>query len=71
LPFTVIWLLIAIIKGSLAKTKQKIIWYRLSADKRKELANANFYSTKNISRRERVNIIKNFMSYSAPIGKNS
>ncbi|HJO93389.1 MAG TPA: hypothetical protein QF753_08310 [Victivallales bacterium] len=58
-------------KSKTSKTKQKIIWYRLSEDKRKELANANFYSTKNISRRERVNIIKNFMSYSAPIGKNS
>ncbi|MCP4180483.1 MAG: hypothetical protein GY756_22200 [bacterium] len=56
-------------KSKTSSTKQKILWYRLSKEKRKELASANFYSTKNLSHREKVNIIKNFVSYSAPIGK--
>jgi hypothetical protein len=58
-------------KTNTSITKQKILWYRLSEEKRKELASANFYSTRNLSSKEKVNIIKNFVSYSAPIGKNN
>ena len=54
---------------NLVPGKANILWLRLSDDKRKELAQANFYPEEMLNNRERDNLIENLTSPIGPINK--
>jgi hypothetical protein len=57
------------IPKNLAPGKSSVLWLRLSDNKRKELAQSNFYPEQMLNNQEKNNLINNLTTYAGPTNK--